>query len=87
MGVEVRKPTAAEIAEAENWGEWEKEPSEFPWSYDEKETCLILEGHAVFESADGERAEFGAGDWVVFPSGAQGVWKIDETIKKKYNFG
>jgi uncharacterized protein len=87
MSIEVRKPTAAEIAEAEKWGEWEKEPSEFPWSYDEQETCLILSGHAVVDGQNGEHAEFGAGDWVVFPVGLEATWKISETIKKKYKFG
>ena len=87
MPIEVRQPTATEIAEAEKWGEWEKEPSEFPWSYDEPETCLILSGHAVVEGQDGERAEFGPGDYVVFPLGLKATWKIDRTIKKKYRFG
>jgi uncharacterized cupin superfamily protein len=87
MLIEVRQPTLAEIAEAETWSEWEKEPSEFPWSYDEKETCYILGGRAVVEGDDGERAEFGPGDWVVFPAGLKVVWKISKNIKKKYKFG
>lgn len=87
MQIEVRKPTQDEISEAENWGTWEKEPSEFPWSYDEKETCLILEGHAVVDGASGEHAEFGPGDLVVFPVGLEATWIIDQTIKKKYKFG
>jgi len=62
--------------------EWEKEVSEFPWSYDEQETCLILSGHAVVDGASGEHAEFGAGDYVIFPVGLQATWKIDETIRK-----
>lgn len=24
------------------WSIWEKEESEFPWSYDQKETCYFL---------------------------------------------
>jgi len=87
MQIEVRQPTAAEKTEAAAWPEWEKEPSEFDWSYDEKETCLILEGHAVVDGAAGEHAEFGAGDYVIFPVGLQATWKIDQTIKKKYKFG
>jgi uncharacterized protein len=87
MQIEVRKPTEEEIIEAENWGTWEKEPSEFSWSYDEQETCLILEGHAVVDGADGEHVEFGVGDYVVFPVGLEATWKIDKTIKKKYKFG
>jgi uncharacterized cupin superfamily protein len=87
MQIEVRKPTEEEINEAENWGAWEKEPSEFSWSYDEQETCLILEGHAVVDGGEGEHAEFGVGDYVIFPVGLQATWKIDQAIKKKYKFG
>jgi hypothetical protein len=87
MQIEVRQPNEAEIAEAKTWPEWEKEVSEFPWSYDEQETCLILSGHAVVDGASGEHAEFGAGDYVIFPVGLQATWKIDETIRKKYKFG
>jgi uncharacterized cupin superfamily protein len=30
-----------------NWPIWTKEVSEFPWSYDEQETCYFLEGDVV----------------------------------------
>jgi uncharacterized protein len=87
MQIEVRQPTPNEKAEAANWPEWEKEPSEFNWSYDEKETCLILAGHAVVDGPSGEHVEFGPGDYVIFPVGLQATWKIDQAIKKKYKFG
>lgn len=87
MNIEVRKPTEQEIVEASGWPVWEKEVSEFPWSYDEKETCLILEGAAEVTSADGRKAVFGAGDFVIFPAGLSCVWKITENIKKHYTFG
>jgi hypothetical protein len=32
MPIEVRQPTEEEKIEAATWPEWEKEPSEFPWS-------------------------------------------------------
>ncbi len=83
----VRKPTAAEAAEAEQWGTWEKEPSTFDWNYDEQETCLILEGSASVTSMDKKQsAKFGPGDWVVFPQGLKCVWTIKEKIKKRYKF-
>lgn len=87
MQIEVRKPTEEEVNTASSWPEWSKEPSEFPWSYDEKETCLILQGKAVVTTNDGETASFGAGDWVVFPVGLECTWKIIEGIEKKYKFG
>ena len=44
MAIEVRKPTPDEEADIRACPVWEKEPSTFPWHYDEQETCLILEG-------------------------------------------
>ncbi len=86
MEVIVRKPTEAEKAEAQKWGTWEKEESEFDWQYDEKETCLILEGKAEIFSDGKKIAEFGAGDYVVFPQGLSCTWKITKKIRKKYKF-
>ena len=30
--------------EIRQWSIWSCEPSTFPWSYDEQETCLLVEG-------------------------------------------
>ena len=49
-----KKPSEEEIAMTENWGTWSKEPSEFPWSYSDRETCLILEGKATVTAPDGQ---------------------------------
>lgn len=87
MKIEVRKPTEEEKREAADWPEWSKEASEFPWSYADKETCLILEGRATATPEGGEPASFGPGDWVVFPKGLECVWKIDEPVRKHYKFG
>jgi len=87
MKIEVRKPTEKEKKEAASWGIWEKEVSEFPWEYDEKESCLILEGKAEVTTESGEKVKFGKGDFVVFPVGLKCKWKITEPIKKYYKFG
>jgi len=86
MNIQVRKPTAEEKKTASTWPIWEKEPSTFPWSYDEKETCLILEGKATVKTPDGE-VKFGAGDYVIFPVGLSCTWKVEQRIKKHYKFG
>ena len=44
MAIDVRKPTPEEEAAMQTCPIWEKEASSFPWHYDEKETCLIIEG-------------------------------------------
>lgn len=85
--ITVRKPTEKEKQEASKWPTWSKEVSEFPWEYSEKETCYILQGKAQVTGDNGESAEFGAGDWVVFPAGLYCTWKIKENIKKHYKFG
>lgn len=86
MNIEVRKPTEEEIEEAQNWPIWEKEVSEFPWSYDSTETCLILEGEAEVKTSEGEKVSFKEGDLVIFKVGTNCTWRIVEPIKKKYNF-
>ena len=87
MKIEVRKPTEKEKQQASNWGIWEKEVSEFPWEYDEKETCLILEGKVEVTSEDGKKVKFSKGDWVVFPQGLKCRWNITEQVRKHYKFG
>jgi uncharacterized cupin superfamily protein len=86
MKMIVRKPTAAEIAEAKKWPVWEKEASSFEWSYSDQETCLIVEGRASVEGR-GQKVTFGAGDYVVFPQGLECTWTIDRKIRKHYKFG
>ena len=85
--MKVSKPTEQEIKTTENWGEWSKEPSEFPWHYSDKETCYILEGEAVVTDSNGNRISFGPGDLVEFEEGLECTWKIEKAIKKKYKFG
>ncbi len=85
--MKVKKPSDFEIALAGNWGEWSKEKSEFPWHYDQKETCYILEGEAEVIADNGEKIRFEAGDWVEFPEGLSCKWLIKKDIRKKFKFG
>ena len=82
-----KKPTEEEIRETGNWGTWSKEPSEFPWYYDTKETCYILEGSAVVTAENGETIGFEKGDMVIFEEGLKCTWKIDQEIVKRFKFG
>jgi uncharacterized protein len=86
MSIIVRKPTQKEIDAAKKWPIWEKAPSEFPYEYDEKETCLILEGEAEVKS-ETESVTFKAGDLVIFPKGLVCDWHIKKKIRKHYLFG
>ena len=87
MTIEIRKPSEEEKKLSESWPTWKKEVLEFDWSYNEKETCLILKGKAEVTSKDGETVSFSAGDFVIFPVGLECTWKIIEPIEKKYKFG
>ena len=86
MKIVVRKPGEAEKKEALGWPVWEKEPSTFPWTYSDRETCLIMEGEATV-SADREETSFGAGDYVIFPKGLSCVWTVRKAVRKHYRFG
>ncbi len=69
-----------------NWPIWEKEPSEFPWTYDATETCYLLEGEVAVTPDDGETVHFGAGDLVTFPAGMRCRWTISKAVRKHYRF-
>lgn len=87
--IEKERPTAQELESlgVSGWGIWECEPSEFPWEYDDTETCYILEGRARVKTPEGEAVEFGAGDLVRFPKGLKCTWTVTERIRKHYSFG
>lgn len=70
----------------ENWGVWEKEVSEFPWSYDAEETCYFLEGDVIVKPEGGEPVSMGKGDMVTFPVGMSCRWDIRSPVKKYYSF-
>jgi uncharacterized cupin superfamily protein len=69
------------------WGIWTKEVSNFPWHYDEKETCFFLEGEVVVTPADQQPVKVGKGDLVTFPKGMSCTWEIRKAVRKHYQFG
>jgi uncharacterized protein len=71
-----------------SWPIWEKEVSEFPWHYDEMETCYLLEGDVIVIPQGGsEPVRFGKGDLVTFPKGISCTWKVLKLVRKHYKFG
>lgn len=87
MKPEIRKPSDEERKESESWPIWEKEQSEFPWEYDDKETCLILKGDVIVTNEQGEEFHFKKGDYVIFPKGMKCNWKINKDVRKYYKMG
>lgn len=70
-----------------DWLIWEKEVSEFPWHYDEQETCYLLAGEVEAIPDGGEAVRIRKGDLVVFPARLACHWKILQPVKKHYQFG
>jgi uncharacterized protein len=70
-----------------SWPTWSKEPSVFPWTYDEPETCYFLAGDVIVTPEDGEPVRVGTGDLVTFPSGMSCTWQVLSQVRKHYRFG
>ncbi len=62
------------------------EESSFEWTYEDKETCLLLEGEVTVTPDGGELVKFGAGDLVVFPAGMDCRWDVHKLVCKHYLF-
>lgn len=68
-----------------SWPIWTKEISEFDWSYDSDEECLILEGEVTVKTSEGNYS-VKAGDFVTFRQGLKCIWDVKKPIRKHYNF-
>jgi hypothetical protein len=80
-------PDQLDARGVKSWPTWTKEVSEFPWIYDEAETCYFLEGDVIVTPDDGEPVSMGKGDCVTFPAGMSCTWKVQSAVKKHYRFG
>lgn len=80
-------PAKLEVIGVYDWPIWNKEESTFPWTYEEKETCYILEGEAVVTPDGGEPVTITESDLVNFPAGMSCTWEIRSPISKHYRFG
>ncbi len=83
-----RQPSRDRLNELQvtSWPIWQKEVSEFPWTYDMQETCYFLEGDVIVTPAGGQPVQMGKGDLVTFPAGMSCTWKILQAVKKHYCF-
>jgi uncharacterized cupin superfamily protein len=86
--VVVKKPTDEEIETCKSLPIWQGDVSTFDWDYTQTETCLIIEGKVTVTDrpACEDSVTFGAGDMVVFPVGLACIWKIEEAVRKYYEF-
>jgi uncharacterized cupin superfamily protein len=86
-GIKVEKnPDGArlEALGVKNWPIWTKEASEFPWTYDGRETCYFLEGEVTVTPEGGAPVTMGKGDLVTFPDGMSCRWHIAKPVRKHY---
>ena len=83
-----RNPSEERLQELgiSSWPIWTKEASKFPWKYDAKEICYLLEGDVVVTPDGGEPVEIKKGDLVTFPKDMSCTWTIREDVKKHYRF-
>ena len=70
-----------------NWPVWTKEVSSFPWTYDDQEICLFLQGEVIVTPDGGEPVKMGKGDLVTFPKGMSCHWEVLQPVEKHYRFG
>ncbi len=70
-----------------DWPLWSCEVSRFPWTYDETETCYLLEGEVVVTPEGGVPVRIRAGDLVTFPAGLSCHWDVRAPVRKHYRFG
>ena len=85
MEIIIRKPTDREIEAMKSKPVWTCGVSEFDWSYDSEETCLIIEGEVTVKYGS-KSVSFATGDLVVFPQGLSCVWQVRKAVKKHYLF-
>jgi hypothetical protein len=80
-------PAKLDVIGVYDWPIWSKEVSTFPWTYDRRETCYLLEGEVIVTPQGGEPVHIVAGDFVTFPQGMSCTWKILQPVRKHYDFG
>ena len=85
MDIVVRRPTDREITAMKTKPIWTCEVSDFDWSYESEETCLIIEGEVMVKYGS-KSVSFAAGDLVIFPKGLSCVWKVTKPVRKYYMF-
>ncbi|KAK7278352.1 hypothetical protein RJT34_23380 [Clitoria ternatea] len=90
LGIKIeRNPPESKLTQlgVRQWPKWGCPPSKFPWTYEAKETCYLLEGKVkVTPSGANESVEIAAGDLVVFPKGMSCTWDVSLGVDKHYNF-
>lgn len=68
-----------------DWPIWGKEASTFPWVYETREICYLLQGEAIVTPEGGEPVTIKRRDLVNFSAGLKCTWEIIKPVKKHYS--
>lgn len=68
-----------------NWPIWQKEISTFDWEYNVEEHCYFIEGDVEVITPE-KTYHIKKGDYVIFKKGLKCTWKVNQPVKKHYNF-
>jgi uncharacterized cupin superfamily protein len=79
-------PEELESLGVNDWPIWTRAVSRFDWTYDNQETCYILEGAITVTPEGGDPVSIVAGDLVIFPQGMSCVWEVTAPVSKHYRF-
>jgi hypothetical protein len=79
-------PAKLDVIGVYDWPIWTKEVSTFPWTYDKRETCYLLEGEATITPQGGAPVVIKEGDLVTFSAGLACTWDVRVAVRKHYNF-
>ena len=82
----VKEASEADLEKMRKWPTWGCEVSKFPWTYGEKETCLLIAGKVTVTPTGGEPVTIQKGDIAIFPAGMSCTWDVTEAIQKHYRF-
>ena len=68
MNITISQLTDKQIKDRDviSWPIWTCEVSEFPWKYDQRESCLILEGDIII-TTEKQSLHIKENDFVIFP--------------------
>ena len=82
----IKEASDADLEKMKKWPTWGCEVSKFPWTYGEKETCLLIEGKVTVTPTGGQPVSIQKGDIAIFPAGMSCTWDVTEAIQKHYRF-
>ncbi len=80
-------PIKLDVLFVDDWPVWSRDNGEFDWTYEQKETCYIIEGKAIVTPENADPITIETGDMVFFPQGLKCHWQILESIEKNYRLG